>query len=122
MTELTYVNVHGQPVHVNSTLYAKPAKKPSSTNSGPTEFFKGYRVIGHPPGALEEARAEHQARQAKKAKPEEFDEEAWLRTARKKPVRSQPYALLDAADTCVQLALKAGWLAVERVAIERRKV
>ena len=49
-----------------------------------------------------------------------FNEQDWLRSATRKPVRAKPYSIPDAAQTCAELATKAGWLRVEVVAIEKK--
>ncbi len=49
-----------------------------------------------------------------------FSEQDWLRNATRKAVRSKPYSIPDAAQTCAELATKAGWLRVEVVTIEKK--
>ncbi|BBL24410.1 MULTISPECIES: hypothetical protein [Comamonas] len=78
---------------------------------------KGWRVTGVKPGLLEEARGAHASLQASARKVggqdiKDFDEMAWLRSAKRSPVRSKPYTLNDAALQCAELATKAGWIDV----------
>ena len=84
---------------------------------------------GHPPGALEAARASaHADLEEWNAKPEEAKaalisngfrapkpwpgDDVWLNSTKPKKVRSKPYSLPQAADECKALAERAGWLRV----------
>lgn len=74
-------------------------------------------MTGVKPGLLEEARGAHASLQASARKVggqdiKDFDEMAWLRSAKRSPVRSKPYTLNDAALQCAELATKAGWIDV----------
>ncbi|MBA3774663.1 MAG: hypothetical protein H0X13_19865 [Ramlibacter sp.] len=53
----------------------------------------------------------------KKVKP--WDEGLWRRTTKKKPVRSKPYEIPEAAKLCADMAAKSGWLDVEINEIKR---
>jgi hypothetical protein len=75
--------------------------------SGPDEFHKGWRVVGLPPGSQQEAEMKC------KLEDKPFNLMHWLMTGRKRSVRAKPYELKDAAQVCADLALKAGWQAVE---------
>lgn len=114
---LEFVNYLGEKVSTVATKQQK--KKDSSTQE---EFHKGHRVMGHPPNAIEQAKIEHEKRQSHKMigdrKP--FDPAFWIMNAKKKPVRSTPYALREAAEQCADMAAKAGWTHVEVVAIEKK--
>lgn len=113
---LQFVNYRGEPV----AMTAVP--KPKKTAIGPTEWHKGWRVVGIPPGALEEAKAQHEreaaATRAKGKEPKVWDEANWLMNARKKPVRGKPYEVPEAAHDCKRLAEGTGWLAVEVVELK----
>lgn len=85
---------------------------------------KGYRVVGIPPGAFEEARDAHarlvdmaQKSGGKPIKP--FDPESWRQAYRKKAVRAKPYELREAADQCADMARKGGWIAVDVLALRK---
>lgn len=120
-----YVNLDGFPVHVPD-VRKKVSTAPK--RSAPDQFHKGFRVEGHPPGAMqaaqasrEQAFAEWQAltddekrkrRFAGMREPKPWDEAVWLAKTKVKPVRSKPYELPAAADECAALAIKAGWLRV----------
>ena len=84
-------------------------------------FHKGFRVVGVTEVMLANARLEHEQKQKEHPKKQmgPFDENNWLMNARKKPIRSKPYELIDAANVCADLARKAGWLAVEVLEIKR---
>lgn len=116
---LQFVNYQGQPLHIcKLDLHQKERK----TKATPDSFYKGWRVQGIPPGALEKARDRHlmlaHGGGGREAKP--FSEQEWLRNATRKPVRAKPYSIPDAAQVCADLATKAGWLQVEVVAIEKK--
>lgn len=134
-TGLSFVNVHGKPIDIEQLAQAvKP--KPKAVADKPAEFFKGFRVEGHPPGALEAAKAyadklvaqwaamtdsEKKAERSKGFRtPKEFDEAMWRTNTKMKPVRAKPYDLKEAADQCAEMARKAGWIDVRVVAIEKR--
>lgn len=114
---LAFVNINGQPVNVQAMAPKKVSKLQ------PASFHRGWRVVGVPPGELEEARAAHIAMQeqrkaaGKEVKP--WDEAQWLMNARKKPVRSKPYEVEAAARDCRMLAERAGWLALQLVEVKK---
>jgi hypothetical protein len=96
-------------------------------------FHKGFRVEGHPPGALEEAKKVCDARYAYFTRereagrnpgktPKQWDESYWRNNQKKRPVRAKPYEVPEAAQVCADLAKKAGWLDVAVVELKREKV
>lgn len=113
MTEIAFVNIHGQRVDTNKRV---PLPKRAST--APGEFHKGWAVEGIPPGAMEEARALHEQeravaiREGAKRIPEEWNELTWLAKAKAKRVRTKAYEVPEAAALCAELAEKHGWLRV----------
>lgn len=110
---MEYVNYAGQPVSLDSSLHARPKVTREAES-----FHKGWRVVGIPPGAMEEAERQHNdASKAGISKP--WSEEAWLRKFKKVAVRSKPYEVLGAADTCKALAEKAGWARLELIEVKR---
>lgn len=129
---MTFVNHLGEEISlINHGTPARPKKDPS-----PTEFHKGWRVDGIPPGALEEAELDHPRRAAeiahwnercvkdKSLKPRPvgpWDPEKWLRDAKRRPVRGKPYEIESAARECAALAERAGWLRVEVVELKKEK-
>lgn len=118
---LEFVNIHGTPIGAAFLNAPAPKRKPKEQ---PESFHNGWRVQGIPPGALEEARAEH-ARATKAAQvnltkpPKEWDEANWLMNAKRKAVRSKPYEVVGAARECAALAEKAGWLRVEIIELKK---
>ena len=100
------------------------------TSDAPHEFHKGFRVEGHPPGALEEAekvrkldievflRAQREGREFGK-KPRDWNENLWRTTHKKRPVRAEPYEVPEAAKVCADMATKAGWTDVVVMEIKR---
>lgn len=120
MTEVNFVNIHGETVSLERLAADKP-KRPKKAQ--PESYHNGWRAQGIPPGALEEARktaaaqASYERMQGKQ--PKEWDEQHWLVNAKRKPVRSKPYEVPQAAYECKALAEKAGWLRVEVVELKR---
>lgn len=107
---------------------APKTKRPPADTS--QKFHKGFRVEGHPPGAMEQAEkslkaevedfmtAEHRG-QAYGKRPKEWDEKHWRMTQKKRPVRAKPYEVPEAAKLCAEMATKAGWLDVVVTEIKR---
>lgn len=110
------------------------AKMGFKTKRPPPEqksFHKGFRVEGHPPGALEEAKKEcesdlalfqreRELGRATGKTPKSWDENYWRNNTKKRPVRAKPYEVPDAAQVCADLAKKAGWLDVVVVELKRK--
>ena len=117
---LTFINYRGEvlPLPGDSEPVKRKKKAPSLDS-----FHKGFRVVGVPILALTKAEKEHQAKQSIAAKKDNetkpFDANHWLMSARKRAIRSKPYEVPEAAQVCAELALKAGWLAVEIREIKR---
>lgn len=113
MPEVEYVNYRGDKVSTRQSDEKKAAKR----TPGKDEYHKGWQVAGIPPGALEEARQDHEIKQrhaaSKGGEFKPFDAIHWQMNARKKPVRVKPYEVREAAELCMELAAKSGWLAVE---------
>lgn len=93
-------------------------------------YHKGFRVEGHPPGALEKAKASSDqawaefdaARRQGKANgksPKLWNESIWRQATRKRPVRAKPYEVPEAAKICADMATKEGWLDVVVVEIKQ---
>lgn len=135
---MQFVNASGQPLNIaGMEALAKLQKRPEPKAEDPAEFHKGWRVQGHPPGAMEAARAEaeklcrewNEQTEQEKAEairsgdraPVAWNESQWRRETRKKPVRSKPYEIPDAARQCADLAAKAGWLDIEVAELKKSK-
>ena len=120
---LEFVNVFGTPISQAAIECAKAQgrieqqrKKEAATEDA--KYHKGWRVVGVPKAALDEARqeaaigADIAAKAGRIAEP--FNEQQWLMNAKTKPVRSKPYELREAAEQCKALAEKSGiWLRVQ---------
>lgn len=87
-----------------------PAKP--KTASAPAAAHRGWRVLGHAPGALAEAEKTHRLRAQHVGTPAPFDPQHWRMSTRKTAIHVRPYALEQAALECAALARKAGWLDV----------
>ena len=132
---MNYVNAYGEPISIGSRQ--SHIAKPKPKADGLAEFHKGWRVQGHPPGAMEQARAEAnrlvdmwnsqseqekaEAIRAGDRQPPQWDERIWRTSTKKKPVRSKPYEIADAARVCAEMATKAGWLDIEVAELKRSK-
>lgn len=115
---LEFVNYLGKPVRTAAS-YPPPKK----TRAQPDTYHKGWRVVGLPAGSIEQAQKEHLAKQrAAEARGKtiaDFDSMSWLAIAKRKPVRSKPYSVRSAADTCADLAVQAGWIGVQVLEISK---
>ena len=115
---LEFVNYLGKPV--NAFAPPLPRQKPKAQ---PKTYHKGWRVVGLVAGSLEEAQKAHALKKrqgdAKGKAVADFDVNAWLATAKRKPVRSKPYGIRSAADACAELAIKAGWIGVQVLEISK---
>lgn len=130
---LNFVNINGTPINPDALKKAAPRRAP--IKDAPSEYHKGWRVEGHPPGALELAKEAQDNRvrrwlimdekQRKEAgltgarEPKPFCEKTWRDSTKKKVVRSKPYEVESAAKQCAELAIKSGWLDVVVVAIQK---
>lgn len=76
------------------------------------------RAIANYPEDCETARS---ANRPLPKKPAEWNEDDWLRTARRVKARSRPFEIRAAAEECKALALKQGWLVVEISEVRRER-
>jgi len=122
---ISYVNYKGETVELDSSKHAKP----KSTRPDKGAYHNGWRVVGHAPGAMEEAMtqrikdiatAEKEAETKRGIKiPPPWNEDLWRRNTKKTAVRSKPYEVPEAAQECKRLAERAGWLDVEIIEIKK---
>lgn len=127
---MTYVNYRGEEIGLIDHGRAPKAKKDEQS------FHKGFRVQGIPPGALEAAEKAHpqliadavswneriaSGKTGGKAKPVPgpWNPDRWLNEAPRRPVRSKPYEVPEAAEECRRMAQAAGWLRVEIVEMKK---
>jgi hypothetical protein len=121
---LEFVNLNGQRV---STTPVHQAKKRIIQQD---QYHKGFRVVGIAPGSYEEAQRERQADIEAATRQKQYEPltkipaplaayETWASQAKKKPVRSKPYELLESAQLCRELAQKQGWDRVQVVEVKR---
>lgn len=122
---LQFTNIHGDVLGSAEHLKGRASRHARKIKE-PTSYHKGWRVIGIPPGAEDEAR-EMRSREIAIAEasgsaqvPAPFDAGNWRMNFKKKPVRSKPYELPDAANQCRELAERAGWQMVE--VVEQKQV
>lgn len=135
---MNYVNANGEPLDIGyMEQIAKATRRIKPKAEGPAEFHKGWRVQGHPPGAMEAAQAEAERllslwnaqseqdkaeaiKQGERA-PAAWSGRNWRMTTKKRPVRSKPYEIPEAARQCAELATKAGWLDIEVAELKKSK-
>lgn len=115
---LQFVNYRGEPM--SRTPPPRSLRQERKEKPVINSFHKGWRVQGIPPDALEKARHRHSMLLSANRESKPFSEQEWLRNATRKPIRAKPYSIPDAAQTCADLATRAGWLQVEVVAIEKK--
>lgn len=135
---LKFVNLHGEEISEGRMQAAAALQtKRKAVIERPAQFHKGFKVVGHPPLAMEQARQaaikrwqdwralndeERKKRRAEGEKePKPWDETSWRSTTKPKAVRSKPYEVPEAAEQCAAMARKAGWLDVAVVAIAKSK-
>lgn len=134
-----YVNANGEPLNLGA-LADKYRRKPT-----PSERLKavddrsvakeshGFRVVGHPPGAMEAAKSLAERAVSRwwamtdeerlvrtvggERAPAEWAEASWRSATKPTAVHSKPYAIESSAQLCAELARKQGWTDVEVVEI-----
>ena len=110
------------------------AVRPKS--EGDAEWHKGWLVEGYPPGFVDQAKREADeacaawsamspdaraaAEKDGQRPPKPWDEDLFARTGKRKRV-ARPYGIDEAAKTCADLAIKAGWTHVEVTELKKAK-
>lgn len=137
MSEAEFVNIHGEPVDLTGSS-ASFIGQPRAKRDQPQQYHRGWRVECYPPGQIEAAQAAADQRCADWAAMPEAEQSKALSEGRRKPapwvsveryvattkraaVRAKPYEIPEAAETCRQLAIRAGWAFVEVVELKREK-
>jgi hypothetical protein len=116
---MTFVNLNGEAVSTNP-VKVKRAKKLEAES-----FHKGFRVVGIPPGAYEQAVKDNKREQETDKKiggdvrADLPPYEQWANQFKPRPVRAKPYEIQEAAAECARLAVKAGWDRVQITEIKR---
>ncbi len=106
---LSFVNINGERVSIN------PAYRESGKKAGgkKTETHKGWKVVGVPPEAMEQAKKLHKTNGKGL-----FDAEGWLKRADQKAI-GKPRATPDGAAELAELSRKYGWLRVEIIELKK---
>ena len=125
MKSLTKVDfiVNGQVVKEADLASLYPPKPKAARH--PEPYFKGWRVEGHPPGSLEQAKADAEA--AMKAwevekvgkMPRPWNEDHWHLQGKRESARSKPYQIPEAAEQCAEMVRNAGWIDARVVEVKR---
>lgn len=123
--------VNGQEVTAEQFEAMALKKKPRAPKD-PVGYHKGWRVLGHAPGAMEEARLqrgldiEHYEKCSYQERAElglvpvpPWNEDYWRRNAKKTALRSKPYEIYEAAELCAEMARKDGWEDVEIIEVKK---
>lgn len=125
---LQFVNIHGEKLAVAVGIKPKAAKGTKKAKAEDEGYHKGFRVMGFSPAHLEKARTEWNAKRAERLSPTgdqvdigEFIVDSFVTIAKPKAVRREPYAILDAAQQCAELAKRSGWVGVTVVPIVKAK-
>lgn len=117
---MEFVNVHGQPINFGAGNLGK-VKKPTKVAEA---HHKGWRAVGFSPEQIAEAKVAHEEDSAREvhngrqALPA-WNEDAWMRHAKPKAIRSKPYELEDAAVQCAALATRNGWKRTHHVRVAK---
>lgn len=125
---VNYTTIDGKVIsgeRMAKILDGKPSRPASKRSDAPQTYHKGWRVVGHPPGSLDRAKADadeafdeysRMTPQQIKGKfpggkgiPRPWDEPSWRRNAPVKSVRSKPYEVHSAAVECMRMAEREGW-------------
>jgi hypothetical protein len=104
-----------------------PAKK-RVPKSGPDAYHRGYRVVGHPPGAMESAheaadeaignwRVLPQSVKSGMKEPKPFNEDQWRRNTGKKVAKTTD--LHEPALLAAEIARKSGWIDVDVIELKK---
>lgn len=127
---MSYVNIYGKPVCPAqlARLQAKPKQARDTLKRTDdrtlAKVSEGFLVTGYSPEQLDQGKRDHaiaidlandhNAREPAKPVrvPGPWDEEAFMRMAKPKRVRTKPYSIKSAAEQCAELATKAGWKGV----------
>lgn len=125
--DVDFVNCFGQPISAQSIRMQEEqaeavAKSRQHKSRLPATYHSGWKVVGVPPQALEQAQQDFE--QAQKGKPDSaakmFDRDSWLNAARGRAISKRPYAVPAAAQECAELARKAGWLRVQVIEVAQQ--
>lgn len=127
---MTFI-VNGQEVTAEQFQAQAEKKKPKPVQEQ-KGYHKGFRVVGHAPGAVEEAQRANQAaiaeyRNASPARrsesglkePKPWSEDSWRRNTKKTALRSKPYEIYEAAELCADMARHDGWEDVEIIEVKK---
>jgi hypothetical protein len=106
-----------------------PPKK-KTPKAGPDAYHRGFRLVGHAPGAVEKAKEaseyEHQRYrnatprmriEAGMKEPRAWDEDWWRRNAPKKTIRA--FNLHESALQGAEIARKSGWTEVDVIELKK---
>lgn len=120
---LTFL-VNGREVTAEQFQSQAEKKKPKPVREQ-KGYHKGFRVVGHAPGAMEEAKRDREDaiqtwnRDRAGKMPKTWDEASWRRNTKKTALRSKPYEIYEAAELCADMARQDGWEDVEIIEVKK---
>lgn len=114
---MNYVNAYGEPISIGSRQSHVAAKK---VRVEPIEKkHMGFQAVGFGPEHVAEAKAAHDAKRLDDDSLGEFNANAWMNGAKKKPGQKKPFATPEAAGLLGRMLESAGWVRVEVLPIIR---
>lgn len=129
MSELTYMHQGKAYTKAELDIILKGTKKKTKSEA-PEAYHRGYRVVGHKPGAMERAKEAadfavqrwintHPADRTKLGlkQPKPWDEIAWRRNAPKTTIKA--FDIASAADLAASIAKRDGWTEVEVIELKK---
>lgn len=116
---MTFVNIHGQPINIQSLATKKAAKTKMPTLS----THKGFQPLGYSPEQIAEGRRRHEADsrmevQCGRPPLDPFSVDGFMRKARPKKI-GKPLSSPEAALAAVSIAEKSGWVGVHFVELKK---
>lgn len=108
-----FVNIHGEAVDLGRL--GTPKRGRTAKVAEPSH--KGFRVVGISREQVDEARASHEKESALRIQSgmqplPPFDIDQWARNAKSKRISLKPFATMDGARSCVDVAERTGWIKV----------
>lgn len=120
---LTFL-VNGREVTAEQFQAQAEKKKPKPVREQ-NGYHKGFRVVGHAPGAVDLAKFQREDeirvwnRKRVGESPKPWDEASWRRNSKKTALRSKPYDIYEAAELCADMARQDGWEDVEIIEVKK---
>lgn len=108
---MNYVNASGQPISIGERPSHIPVKK--SRPARTEKEHMGFQAFGFGPEHIADAKAAHDAKRLDDDSLGDFEPNAWMNGAKKKPGQKKPFATPEAAGLLADMLKRAGWVRVE---------